>query len=90
MSHMLVPLMWGRILPWIAKELSALEVKRLVHPGRGRNVLFPVGGVSGLALQITPTGARNWMLGVLVGGRRREIGLGAFPEVSRDGTGARS
>lgn len=73
--------MGGRCLPKVAKELSAIEVKRLVHPGRGRNVLFPVGGVAGLALQITPTGARNWLLRVLVGERRREIGLGAFPEI---------
>ena len=68
-------------MPKIAKELTALEVKRLAHPGRGRNVLFPVGGVSGLVMQITPTGARNWLLRVMVGGRRREIGLGAFPEI---------
>ncbi len=68
-------------MPKVAKELSAIEVKRLVHPGRGRNVLFPVGGVAGLALQITPSGARNWLLRVLVGERRREIGLGAFPEI---------
>ena len=69
-------------MPRVAKELSPLEVKRLVHPGRGRNVLFPVGAVSGLAMQITPTGARTWLLRVTVGGRRREIGLGAYPEVT--------
>jgi integrase len=68
-------------MPKVAKELSALEVKRLVHPGRGRNVQFPVGGVAGLVLQVTPTGARNWLLRAMVGGRRREIGLGAFPEI---------
>jgi hypothetical protein len=84
MSHAIVSFLWGRIreiLPKIAKEPTALEVKRLAHPGRGRNVLFPVGGVSGLVMQITPTGARNWLLRVMVGGRRREIGLGAFPEI---------
>jgi integrase len=69
-------------MPKTAKELSAIEVRRLMHPGRGRNVLFPVGGVAGLGLQITPTGARNWLLRVMVGGRRREIGLGAFPEIT--------
>lgn len=69
-------------MPKIAKELSALDVRRLVHPGRGRNVLFPVGGVAGLLFQITPTGARTWILRVMVGGRRRDIGLGAFPEIS--------
>jgi integrase len=73
--------MWGYGMPRVAKELSALEVRRLAHPGRGRNVQFPVGGVAGLVLQITPTEARTWLLRVMVGGRRREIGLGAFPEV---------
>ena len=68
-------------MPKVAKELSALEVKRLAHPGRGRNVQFAVGGVAGLVLQVTPTGARTWLLRVMVGGRRREIGLGAFPEI---------
>ncbi|MEO1949505.1 integrase arm-type DNA-binding domain-containing protein, partial [Thioclava sp.] len=68
-------------MPRVAKELSALEVKRLKHPGKGRNVTFAVGGVSGLLLQITPNGGRTWLLRVQVGEKRREIGLGGFPEV---------
>ena len=59
-------------MPKIAEELSALEVKRLKEPG-----LHFVGGVPGLALQITDT-ARSWLLRVAVGGKRREIGLGGF------------
>lgn len=69
-------------MPKLAKELSALEVKRLVHPGRGLNCVFPVGGVSGLMLQVTPGGSRSWILRTRVGERRREIGLGPYPEVS--------
>lgn len=69
-------------MPLIAKELSALDVKRLTHPGRGRNVTFPVGGVSGLSLQITPSGARSWLLRVRIGNKRREIGLGGYPDVT--------
>ncbi len=68
-------------MPRVAKELSALDVKRLEHPGRGSNVLFAVGGVSGLNLQITPNGGRTWLLRVTIGGKRREIGLGGFPDV---------
>lgn len=68
-------------MPKLAKELTALDVKRLRHPGHGRNVQIAVGGVSGLLLQILPTGARTWILRARVGGRRREIGLGGFPEV---------
>jgi len=69
-------------LPRAVKELSALEVKRLRHPGKGRNVTFAVGGVSGLLLQVAPSGGRTWVLRTTVGGKRREIGLGGFPDVS--------
>lgn len=69
-------------MPKVAREMSALEVKRLRHPGKGRNTCFAVGGVSGLYLQITPYGGRTWLLRVTVGAKRREIGLGGFPEVT--------
>lgn len=69
-------------MPKVAKELSALDVKRLQHPGTGANATFAVGGVSGLLLQITPNGGRTWLLRVSVGGKRREIGLGGFPDVT--------
>lgn len=68
-------------LPRVAKELSALEVKRLSHPGTGGNKNVAVGGVSGLLLQLTPKGGRTWLLRVSIAGRRREIGLGGYPDV---------
>jgi integrase len=64
-------------MPRIAKELGALAVSRLSTPGR-----HTVGKVAGLALQITQSGARSWVLRTVVGGRRREIGLGSYPSVS--------
>ncbi|CAM2158376.1 Phage integrase [Paraburkholderia tropica] len=64
-------------MPKIAKELGALAVSRLSTPGT-----HAVGRVAGLALQVSPTGARSWILRMTVGGRRREIGLGAYPAVS--------
>lgn len=63
-------------MPKIARELGALAVSRLSRPGT-----HAVGRVAGLALQITSSGARSWVLRVMVGGRRREIGLGAYPGV---------
>jgi len=63
-------------MPKISKELSALEVSRLTETGR-----YAVGGVSGLHLEISKSGARSWILRVLVGGKRRDIGLGGYPTV---------
>lgn len=63
-------------MPKKAKELSALEVKRLVEPG-----FYSVGGVAGLHLQVTKTGARSWILRILVGNKRRDVGLGGYPDV---------
>jgi integrase len=63
-----------------SKELQALAVSRINSPG-----LHSVGGVSGLALQVTSTGARSWILRVMVGGKRRDMGLGGFPDVTLAG-----
>lgn len=63
-------------MPRIAKELGPLQVKRLTTAG-----YHPVGKVPGLILQITSTGARSWLLRVMVGTKRREIGLGQYPAV---------
>ena len=71
-------------MPRKAQELSAVQVKRISKPG-----LFAVGGVAGLHLQVKATGARSWILRAQVGNRRRDIGLGGYPDVSlalaRDG-----
>ncbi len=70
-------------MPKIAKELSAIEVKRLIRPG-----WHAVGGVAGLLLQIrepTREGApqpRSWILRLRVAGARQPIGLGSYPQVS--------
>jgi integrase len=69
-------------MPKIAEELTALDVKRLTHPGSKGNALFSVGGVTGLYLQITPKGGRSWVLRIKVGALRRDIGLGGFPTVT--------
>jgi integrase len=64
-------------MPKKARELSALEVKRLTEPG-----FYAVGGVAGLNLQVTATGARSWVLRATVGARRRDIGLGGYPDTT--------
>lgn len=62
-------------MPKKARELSALEVKRL-PPGD-----HAVGGVAGLTLQHRDTGARSWLLRIRIAGKRHELGLGPYPEV---------
>lgn len=69
-------------MPKKARALTALEVDRLGGPMGGSDRLVPVGGVAGLRVRIKPSGARSWVLRVLVGGKRRDIGLGGAPEVS--------
>ncbi|WP_109313549.1 integrase arm-type DNA-binding domain-containing protein [Ruegeria sp. AU67] len=69
-------------MPKKARELTALDVKRLKHPGQGGNKTFAVGGVDGLLLQVTPTGARSWLLRCMIAGTRRNLGLGPFPDVT--------
>ncbi|NML43521.1 integrase arm-type DNA-binding domain-containing protein [Ramlibacter sp. G-1-2-2] len=60
-----------------AQELSALVVGRLKEPG-----MHAVGGVSGLYLQVLDSGARTWVLRASIAGRRRDMGLGGFPDVT--------
>lgn len=63
-----------------AKELKAIEVVRLKAPG-----MHAVGGVTGLYLKVVPSGARSWILRQKVGAKRRDMGLGGFPEITLSG-----
>lgn len=60
-----------------ARELSALEVKNLTTEG-----FHFVGGVAGLALQVLKSGGRSWVLRMVIGTRRRDMGLGGYPDVT--------
>ncbi|WP_317851825.1 tyrosine-type recombinase/integrase [Rhodobacter sp. TJ_12] len=64
-------------MPKKAKELSAIEVKRLSNPG-----FHAVGGVPGLHLSINAGAGKSWILRAMVRGKRRDIGLGGFPDIS--------
>lgn len=63
-----------------AKQLSPLAVGRLTKPG-----MWAVGGISGLYLHVSDKGARSWILRATVGTKRREMGLGGFPDVTLAG-----
>jgi integrase len=83
-------------MPMRAKELTPAQIRAIKHPGGERPVKIAVGGVSGLHIQVWPSGAKSWVLrtrygdwtetrlpdGTLQHGRKkREIGLGAYPDV---------
>ena len=65
-------------MPKIAKPLTALEIKRLETPG-----LHAVGTVPGLCLRVMPTPslAKMWTLRIVVGNKRRDLGLDGYPAV---------
>lgn len=57
--------------------LTSLEVSKLRSPG-----LFFVGVVPGLAISVKAESSRSWILRYYQNGRRRDMGLGPYPEVS--------
>ncbi len=81
-------------MPKTARELSAIEVQRLARepPDTRPFNYFPVGGTAGLLLRVAKSGASYWVLRISTGTkitttgkkapRRRDIGLGAYPEIS--------
>lgn len=62
-------------MPKRTKEIAAAQLPRLPVG------LHAAGGATGLYLRVAPTGARNWILRVTVGNRRRDMGLGGWPDV---------
>src|SRR5215213_4120953 len=56
-------------------KLSAVEVAK----AKGPAVLHDGGG---LYLRIAPTGAKSWVFRFQIDGKRRDMGLGPYPDVS--------
>lgn len=73
----------ARLVP----EMSDAAVRRLRHRD-GKAAVYAVGGVSGLLLVCkSPTsgegvGSRSWILRIVIGSKRRDIGLGGYPDVT--------
>lgn len=63
-------------MPKKVPELSANEIRTLTKPG-----LHSAGGVSGLMVKVSPSISRSWILRTVIGGKRRDIGLGGHPDV---------
>ena len=56
-------------------NLTALSAKSLCRPGRH-------GDGDGLYLYISRSGSKSWVQRIVVDGRRRDIGLGKYPDVN--------
>ena len=56
-------------------KLTALSARVFSTPGRH-------GDGDGLYLYISPAGAKSWVQRIVIAGRRRDIGLGAYPTIS--------
>lgn len=69
-------------MPRIARELKPAQLRHLNAVHEDRPTTHAVGGVPGLLFQVTPNGGRSWVLRATIAGKRREFGLGSFPEVS--------
>jgi integrase len=67
--------MVGRILRHTLHRLTALSIARAKTAGY-------VADGGGLYMQVTATGARSWIFRFQLDKRRREMGLGPFPEIS--------
>jgi integrase len=63
-------------MPKVARELSALAVSRLRDVG-----MHAVGGAAGLHLVVGASGSKSWIARMMVNGKRRDVGLGAYPDV---------
>ena len=79
-------------MPKVAKELKDIDVRRLTFginsAGKPVVAFHAVGGVAGLNLRCGPPrgpgqrGSRSWVLRVVIGTKRRDIGLGGYPSVT--------
>src|SRR5271170_6765541 len=56
-------------------KLTAVEVTKAKRPG----VMHDGGG---LYLRVSPTGAKSWVFRFQLDGKRRDMGLGPYPDIS--------
>ena len=56
-------------------KLTAAKAKSITEPGR-------YGDGNGLYLRIAPGGSKQWVLRIVVHGKRRDISCGPYPAVS--------
>lgn len=62
------------------KPLTAKQVRDIQPTDKRQRV--PVGDVTGLFIEVSPTGSKKWILRKVVNGKRTDLGLGGYPSVS--------
>lgn len=67
-------------MPQVARMLTAAEVKSLVKTPKPGT--WNVGGVVGLCLQVSESGAASWILRASIAGKVRMLGLGSYRTVT--------
>lgn len=77
---------WG---PWVADPTPKAEgsdmpasTNREAEAARPRGATWRLSFGDGLLFEVTPSGRKGWVLRYMLGGKRRDMGLGAFPAVS--------
>ena len=56
------------------------QIQNLKPKHNRRPTVYCVGGVTGLNIQVQPSGNKSWIMRIRIGGKRHEIGLGAYPD----------
>lgn len=75
--HQISLFMMGQMMGRKAKDLTPLAINKKTEAG-----MHFVGHVAGLILRVAPSGSRSWILRMKIGDRRRDMGLGSYPEVT--------
>ena len=65
----------------MARQNKSLDVKTL-DALKPREATFRVSDGEGLLLEVRPTGAKVWLCRLTVNGKRRDMGLGGYPETT--------
>lgn len=67
-------------MPKRAIEMRPAQIQNLKPRHNNRPTVYCVGGVTGLNIQVQPSGNKSWIMRIRIGGKRREMGLGAYPD----------
>lgn len=67
-------------MPKRAIEMRPAQIQNLKPKHINRPTVYCVGGVTGLNIQVQPSGNKSWILRIRIGDKRHEIGLGAYPD----------